>query len=450
MATIKAFIRTSVKKADTVNVRFRLTDGRDIQLFYKSGIQVSPSVWDEKTQCIKAKVVYDAKSRARFNNDIACMKNIIMEIYNQADKGSLDSKELARLIDTKLNPQKHEKSPKDFYALLEEYPKRRNLSRGRTAYCKTLANSMERYERIRSITDRREISKAKTGDTFRWDIDKIDPETLEDYEYYLHHECEILKEYPEMTQFYTWRTMPRPKGNNGISAKLTCLRAFLNWCYDQGLTTNNAFTKFKKKSEERYGTPYYLTLEERNRLADFDLSFNPAMERQRDIFIFQCLIGCRVSDLFRLTPDNIINDAIEYIPSKTRGDRPTIVRVPLNDRAKNLIELYKGVDRKGRLFPFCSTKFGYNTAIKKIFEACKVNRMVTVLNRVTGEEEKRPIYEIASSHIARRTFVGNLYKKVKDPNLVGALSGHRDGSRAFARYREIDEDIKKELVKMIE
>lgn len=76
--------------------------------------------------------------------------------------------------------------------------------------------------------------------------------------------------------------------------------------------------------------------------------------------------------------------------------------------------------------------------------------MVTVLNRVTGEEEKRPIYEIASSHIARRTFVGNLYKKVKDPNLVGALSGHRDGSRAFARYREIDEDIKKELVKMIE
>ncbi|MDB9093854.1 hypothetical protein PN629_19480, partial [Parabacteroides distasonis] len=118
MATIKAFIRTSVKKADTVNVRFRLTDGRDIQLFYKSGIQVSPSVWDEKTQCIKAKVVYDAKSRAKFNNDIACMKNIIMEIYNQADKGSLDSKELARLIDAKLNPQKHEESPKDFYALL--------------------------------------------------------------------------------------------------------------------------------------------------------------------------------------------------------------------------------------------------------------------------------------------------------------------------------------------
>lgn len=52
--------------------------------------------------------------------------------------------------------------------------------------------------------------------------------------------------------------------------------------------------------------------------------------------------------------------------------------------------------------------------------------------------------------MARRTFIGNLYKKVKDPNLVGSLSGHAEGSRAFARYREIDDDIKKELVDMLE
>ena len=75
---------------------------------------------------------------------------------------------------------------------------------------------------------------------------------------------------------------------------------------------------------------------------------------------------------------------------------------------------------------------------------------MTILNPTTGKEEKRPIYEVASSHMARRTFIGNLYKKVKDPNLVGSLSGHAEGSRAFARYREIDDDIKKELVDMLE
>jgi hypothetical protein len=41
-------------------------------------------------------------------------------------------------------------------------------------------------------------------------------------------------------------------------------------------------------------------------------------------------------------------------------------------------------------------------------------------------------------------------KKVKDPNLVGSLSGHAEGSKAFSRYRDIDEEMKTELVKMLE
>ena len=75
---------------------------------------------------------------------------------------------------------------------------------------------------------------------------------------------------------------------------------------------------------------------------------------------------------------------------------------------------------------------------------------VTVINPVIREEEKRPINEIAASQMARHTFIGNIYKKVKDPNLVGALSGHQEGSIAFARYRNIDEEMKSELVKMLE
>ena len=30
------------------------------------------------------------------------------------------------------------------------------------------------------------------------------------------------------------------------------------------------------------------------------------------------------------------------------------------------------------------------------------------------------------------------------------MSGHKEGSRAFARYREIDDDIKRELINLIE
>jgi hypothetical protein len=64
---------------------------------------------------------------------------------------------------------------------------------------------------------------------------------------------------------------------------------------------------------------------------------------------------------------------------------------------------------------------------------------VEIRNAVTGESETRPINEIASSHLARRTFVGNAYFKVSDPNIIGKMSGHVEGSKAFARYRNIED-----------
>ena len=101
------------------------------------------------------------------------------------------------------------------------------------------------------------------------------------------------------------------------------------------------------------------------------------------------------------------------------------------------------------MFPF-STEQHYNRKIKEAFKKAGLDRIVTVLNQQTRQEVQKPLYEVASSHMARRTFIGNIYKKVKDPNLVGSLSGHKEGSKAFARYRDIDEDMKKELIGYLE
>ena len=147
--------------------------------------------------------------------------------------------------------------------------------------------------------------------------------------------------------------------------------------------------------------------------------------------------------------NNVINGVVEYIPHKTKGERQNVIRVPMNTRAVVLMGKYKGMDRKGRLFPFVSAQ-KYNEDIKEIFRLCGVTRLVTVVNSVTGKEEQRPINEVASSHMARRTFVGNLYKQVKDPNLIASMSGHAEGSKAFNRYREIDDELKKEVVSLID
>ncbi len=179
-----------------------------------------------------------------------------------------------------------------------------------------------------------------------------------------------------------------------------------------------------------------------------DLSEYGQVEIQRDIFIFQSLIGCRIGDLYRMKKQNVINGAIEYIPRKTKEGNPVTVRVPLNEKAKAILDKYKDLEGD-KLLPFISEQ-KYNDAIKRAFKLAEIDRIVTILDPLTNEEEKKPLYEVASSHMARRTFIGNIYKKVKDPNLIGALSGHKEGSKAFARYREIDEVMKKELVNLLD
>ena len=214
-----------------------------------------------------------------------------------------------------------------------------------------------------------------------------------------------------------------------------------------GRTTNNPFQHYSIP-EAVYGTPIYITLAELQHLYNFDLSKRPKLSIQRDIFVFQCLIGCRVSDLLKLTRRNLIDGGIEYVPQKTKDDRPRTVRVPLNKTAAEIVARYEDKWRV-KLLPFISSQ-KYNDSIKEAFTLAGLTRMVTVLDQKTRQEVQKPLNEIASSHLARRTFVGNLYKQVRDPNLIAKLSGHTEGSRAFARYRDIDEEIRRDLVNMLD
>lgn len=92
----------------------------------------------------------------------------------------------------------------------------------------------------------------------------------------------------------------------------------------------------------------------------------------------------------------------------------------------------------------------YNVAIKKILQHAGITRSVVWLNPTTGEPEIRPIYEVMSSHSARRAFSGNMYDKLQDPNLICALTGHKEGSKAFARYRKIDEETSRKTISLLE
>ena len=224
------------------------------------------------------------------------------------------------------------------------------------------------------------------------------------------------------------------------------LRAIFNWANRQGYMKGTPFAHFTMP-KQRYGTPVYITLDELNVIYRTKLP-SLEMSRQRDIFVFQCNVGCRVSDLIRLKKGCVVNEVIEYIPVKTIRENAKTVSVPLNKVAMEIIEKY--ADMPGdKLLPFISPQ-KYNDNIKEIFALAGITRPVTVVDSVTRKEKKVPINEIASSHMARRTFIGNIYRLVKDPNLVASLTGHVEGSKAFCRYRTIDIDMKRDLVKILE
>lgn len=300
------------------------------------------------------------------------------------------------------------------------------------------------------------------------DFDTINVDTIREIEDFIRNEYRIVNHavYKVIYEEIPEGRIPRPRGENTIAKLMKRFRTFIKWCMKEGLLKTDPYVGYEQKSP-MYGTPYYITIEERTKIYETNLhdaweklpeekktsikeSSIPQLERQRDIFIFQCMIGCRVGDLIHFTKNNLINGKICYIPHKTSHDRLDSIEVPLNETAKSILKRYADkYPTDQRLLPFISAQ-KYNDSIKDVFLLCGITRIVTVWNSTTGKEEQHPLNELASSHLARRTFIGNLYKKVQDPNLIGKLSGHKEGSKAFLRYRAIDDEMKQNLVNMLE
>ena len=440
-----AFIRKTASKNDTNSVAtiyFRLRDGKkDIKA--ASELTISPNHWSSEKQGYKDRValVSEEKKQA-LNNEVQNILNLINQNYTPES----DSKWLSTLIDKYHHPNRY-KTKEEIEAenkpmlleLFSEFLVKHKLSEVRKKNFRVIQRTLARYELY--------VRATKKGQKdFILDVDTVTPETLRDMWDFFENEYQYYELYPSIYETIPEKRTPQPRGKNTLIDCFSRIRTFFLWCFDNKLTANRPFDKFPIE-ECKYGTPIYINLEERDRIFNADLSATPQLEIQRDIFIFQTLIGCRVSDLYRMTRLNIVNGAVEYIQKKTKEGNPVTVRVPLNDKAKEILERYK--DHEGKLLPFISEQ-KYNEAIKKIFKLSGVDRIVTILDPLTRDEVKKPLYEVASSHLARRTFIGNIYKKVKDPNLVSALSGHKEGSKAFRRYRDIDEEMKKDLVKLLD
>lgn len=462
MATTNYLLTQSQNSSGENQIILRTYVRHDYRIRIQSGIWVSPKRWGKKNGITIPTIPGEEQEMLLLKKDTLKRLTAYIEeaIGKVEDKNSIDrawgEKKVRAFYKPAKTPKEREKS---FFDVIDTYLATNKLSENRLKNFRVLVRCLHRFE----------LFKKKDGSRgFTLSFSNLTPELLRQIEDFLLDEKTVFLQYPDIYEQFPYsakvavktpkrkrpptldeegnevpKGMPKPRGQNSVADMLTRFRAFILWAIDNGYTTNNPFKHFTI-GEIVYGTPIYISNEERNKLFDTDLSDDKELETQRDIFVFQCLVGCRVSDLYKMTYRSIINDAIEYIPRKTKEDRPITVRVPLNDTARKLIAKYQEYNRNS-LFPF-NTEQHYNRKIKEAFRRAGLDRTVTVLDQQTRQEVQKPLYEVASSHMARRTFIGNIYKKVKDPNLVGVLSGHKEGSKAFARYRTIDDDMKKELI----
>jgi integrase len=415
------------------------------RMFYYTGKRCNVEQWDtENSKLRKNQITLDGKTSTDFNAELTKITSAIDDLFKVYDVSEIipTPDQLRNDLKLKLGKvvvnKEPEVTPQNFFETFAEFLEKHKLSIGRKNHFNVVKRALQRYELYTSKI---------TNKPFKLSLDTLTSDMLRDIENFLGKEVTIFKKMPEIYEAIPESRDPIQRGQNTISGMFTKIRTFILWSIDAGKTLNDPFKGFIV-DECVYGTPYYISIDERNMLYKTDLSHRPQLAIQRDIFVFQCLIGSRVADLYKMTKSSIINGAVEYIPRKSKDGRPITVRVPLNTNAKEILSRYADNDSE-RLFPFIAEQ-KYNVAIKAMFGEAKLTRMVTVVNPTTREENKRPLNELASSHLARRCFIGNLYKQVKDPNLVGALSGHKEGSKAFARYREIDEEMKIDLVSLLD
>lgn len=406
----------------------------------KSGFYVNPTYWDNSLQSIivpKPRLFTDAiietiKELREVDAKLRDLRIRIEDAYTAAPTAPLYDKKWLKHIIEGDDSTVPEVDDLDFFSAWDAFIRLRQVGKKRKEMFAVVRNILLRFEAVMRMKN----------DKFSLSLTNFSPVLLAEFENFLWEEEKYVNRYPQI--YKGVRDVRR--GQNTISCRLKVFRTFYNWAVSNNLAQDSPFAKFKIKAEV-YGTPIYISKEERDLLFHHEMS-TASLNKVRDIFIFQCCIGCRVGDLMKFTTDNIIDGAIEYIAGKTADDRPETVRVPLNRVALTILERYRDSKRKA-LLPFISAQ-KYNDYIKLCFREAGLTRIVTVYDSRTGEDRQVPLCDYAASHMARKTFIGNLYSQVQDPNLIGALSGHREGSKAFARYRHIDEALKRKTVELLE
>lgn len=230
------------------------------------------------------------------------------------------------------------------------------------------------------------------------------------------------------------------------------LQAFFAELENTGEIRRSPFRKISVEKRrimmhEMYDAPIFLRAEELRKVMATTVPAD--LQWVKDLFVLNCTLGCRISDLLRLTPDHVAESEdgipyVHYIPAKTAGLQSTNqeVMTPLIEPALEII-WRTGLRLMGPNLHYGKQR--YNKALRHLLQYCGITRRVSLFCHETGDNDYRPICEVATSKLARKTHI-DMLNKVQINYYAAGL--HRKGSDAVFRYTNLELADRYELMRM--
>ena len=409
--TLESRKKDGVLIVENVPIRMRVNFASK-RIEFTTGYRIDAEKWDTDKQRVRNGCTNKLKqSASEINDSLLGYYTEVQEIFKKFEVEEImptpeQIKEAFNALHKPIEEVKPRKStPNAFYKVFDEFV--RDCGRQNDWTDST-------YEKFAAVKNH--LMNFRDGLTF----DFFDEKGLNDYVTY-------LRDVKEMR-------------NSTIGKQLSFLTWFLRWAFKKGLHQNNAYDSYKPKLKSTQKKIIFLTWEELNKLREFEIpAAKQALDRVRDIFLFQCFTGLRYSDVFNLRRSDIKGDHIEVTTVKTSDS----LIIELNNHSKAILDKYKDVAfEDDKVLPVITNQ-KMNDYLKELAELAGIDEPVRQTYYRGNEriDEVTPKYALLGTHAGRRTFICNALALGIPPQVVMKWTGHSD-YKAMKPYIDIADDIK--------
>ena len=201
------------------------------------------------------------------------------------------------------------------------------------------------------------------------------------------HKLTDLSKYFELD--YKDYLIDQGKAKSTIDNQVKYLKSLCAKLKELDIEVNPAVFTFKRSKSNK--SIFYLSEIELDKLRVSTLK-SKSLQEQKDVFVLQCYTGLRVSDLRRVNLDTISEDRSMIVIRSTKTDEAIVL--PILSEAEEILLKYDYQP------PFISDQ-KYNRSIKDFLKELYFDRKIE-------SQDFAPLYEVCTSHIARKTFLSYL------------------------------------------